>query len=307
MDTKYLSYVIAIAEEKNLHKAAEKLFLSQPSLSQFLSKLEADIGTPLFIRSRKGLQLTEAGKLYVEAARDMIQAKNSLYRNINRLIYQNHLSIASTSQWGINTIEHAIPEYKKIYPDVILEVTESFFPSMTKRLQNHEVDICLASVLNPGEGYESLLINEEEIFLILPERYQLTDSSVLSSEEIKQLEEVPFLLTSQGSTTQTLVSKYFETIHFHPTIYGYFDNIKTISSLVAKGCGASFIPELCINSQLKGVKYYRITPSMKRKHIIAWQKEIQPAESVQLLLELLQNKYRELYSQKTVDNLNFMC
>ena len=298
MDTKYLSYVITIAEEKNLHKAAEKLFLSQPALSQFLTKLEADIGTPLFYRSRKGLQLTEAGKLYVETARDMIQAKNKLYRNINRLIYQNHLSIATTSQWGINTIEHVIPEYKKIYPNVMIEVTESFFPSMIKRLQNHEVDICLASVLNPNEEYESLLLNEEEIFLSLPESYPAPDIAVFSSEEIKQLEDIPFLLTSLGSTTQTLASEYFKTISFYPEIYGYFDNIKIISSLVAKGCGASCIPEFCIDPKQNGIKYYRITPVLKRKHIIAWQKEIQPANSVQLLLKLIQSTYLELYSPK---------
>ena len=64
MDTKILEYVIAIAEEKSLSKAAERLYLSQPALSQRLKKLEDELGTPLFLREKNGLSITDAGRIY---------------------------------------------------------------------------------------------------------------------------------------------------------------------------------------------------------------------------------------------------
>lgn len=65
MDTKIIEYVIAIAEEKSLSKAAERLYLSQPALSQRLKKLEDELGTPLFVRGKDGLSITDAGRIYV--------------------------------------------------------------------------------------------------------------------------------------------------------------------------------------------------------------------------------------------------
>ena len=65
MDTKLIEYIIAIAEEKSLSKAAERLYLSQPALSQRLKKLEDELGTQLFTRERDGLTLTDAGRIYI--------------------------------------------------------------------------------------------------------------------------------------------------------------------------------------------------------------------------------------------------
>lgn len=68
MDTKIIEYVIAIAEEKSLSKAAERLYLSQPALSQRLKKLEDELGTPLFVRGKDGLSITDAGRIYVNGS-----------------------------------------------------------------------------------------------------------------------------------------------------------------------------------------------------------------------------------------------
>ena len=73
MDTKIIEYVIAIAEEKSLSKAAERLYLSQPALSQRLKKLEDELGTPLFVRGKDGLSITDAGRIYVNGSHSILQ------------------------------------------------------------------------------------------------------------------------------------------------------------------------------------------------------------------------------------------
>ena len=80
MDVRHLTYIIAIAEQKNMTRAARELFVTQSSLSQHLSRLEKELGTPLFFRARNELALTPAGELYVEAARKVIeQVKDIVY------------------------------------------------------------------------------------------------------------------------------------------------------------------------------------------------------------------------------------
>ena len=78
MDVKYLNYILAIANRHNMTKAAEDLFVSQSSLSQYLSRLEQELGTPLFIRSKGELSLTSAGVLYVEAAQKVVKIQKDL-------------------------------------------------------------------------------------------------------------------------------------------------------------------------------------------------------------------------------------
>ena len=101
MDVKYLNYILAIANRHNMTKAAEDLFVSQSSLSQYLSRLEQELGTPLFIRSKGELSLTSAGVLYVEAAQKVVKIQKDLYQNIAALsqkgrIRRSHLELGTS-------------------------------------------------------------------------------------------------------------------------------------------------------------------------------------------------------------------
>ncbi len=79
MDLKQIEYILKIAEENNITHAAEKLFITQPALNQQLLKLEKELGTPLFHRSRSNWRLTEAGEIYVRNAKQIIQIKKKEY------------------------------------------------------------------------------------------------------------------------------------------------------------------------------------------------------------------------------------
>ena len=82
MDLKQIEYILKIAEENNITHAAEKLFITQPALNQQLLKLEKELGTPLFHRSRSNWRLTEAGEIYVKNAKQILQIKKNTYEQI---------------------------------------------------------------------------------------------------------------------------------------------------------------------------------------------------------------------------------
>ena len=92
LDVKYLNYIITIAKKKNMTKAAEELYVSQSSLSQYVSKLEQELGTPLFLRAKGELVLTPAGILYVNAAQKVIAIQKELYQDIGELDLRGHIT-----------------------------------------------------------------------------------------------------------------------------------------------------------------------------------------------------------------------
>ena len=86
--------------------------MSQSSLSQYLSRLEQEIGDPLFIRAKGELLLTPAGELYVEAARKVIRIQKDLYQDIRSLNNKSHITIGVTSQFGLRMLTEIIPAYR---------------------------------------------------------------------------------------------------------------------------------------------------------------------------------------------------
>ena len=103
MDLKQIEYILKIAEEQNITRAAEKLFITQSALNQQLLKLEKELGTPLFYRSRTNCRPTHAGEIYIEAGRRMLMLKKDTYDKIHDLSEQQKgcLTIGFTAGRGI--------------------------------------------------------------------------------------------------------------------------------------------------------------------------------------------------------------
>ncbi len=153
MDTRYLSYIIEIADEKNMRKAAEKLYVSQPSLSQYLAKLEQELGTPLFRRTKGQLLPTAAGKLYVDCARKMLEMKNELYQNIADLTNTGHINIATSSVWALKMVSEFVSQIKKEFPETNMELFEGNLVPIEKLLEEKSIDIAFVAI-NSIKKYE---------------------------------------------------------------------------------------------------------------------------------------------------------
>lgn len=297
MDTKYLEYIITIAKEQNMRKAADKLFVSQSSLSQYLNKLEAEVGTPLFYRTTKGLNLTPAGELYVETAQTVLMLKNRLYQNISNLSYQGHLTIGTTSQWAIRLLTQVLPLFKEKYPGTLLEITESFSQPMRKRLADKEVDLCLATTLQTEDFFkETKVLGTEELYLAVPKKHHfcLLHPSFSYEVSISDLNDYfmndNFLLTQKGSSMQMLVDSQIRLAGFQPKVFGYMDNINSICGLVSTGVGVSFIPASCVGA-LREVSLYSLSPKLTRYNVICYQPHLTGNAAALYLIGLLEDYY----------------
>ena len=127
MEFRELNYLITIAEERSISKAAEKLFMAQSSLSQSLQSMEAELGGKLFIRTSTGVRPTQAGEIMLERARKMLVD----YRQVRDIIQDMEELKAGQVEFGISTfrgsylLPGALRSFKRLYPQIHVEITEA--------------------------------------------------------------------------------------------------------------------------------------------------------------------------------------
>ena len=115
MDIKNPEYILEIARQQSVTHAAEKLFVTQSTLSQYLLKLENELGTPLFSRKKSGLVPTEAGHVYLHAARAVVQIQNAAEASIAALKKEGFLCVG-VSFWGLTLLTGLLPAFKSRFP-----------------------------------------------------------------------------------------------------------------------------------------------------------------------------------------------
>ncbi len=269
MDTKYLTYILMIAKKQNMTKAAEELYVSQSSLSQYLSKLENEIGTPLFYRSKGSLSLTPAGELYVAAAEKVVHIKDNLYRSIQNIDNQGHITIGVTSQFGLKMLTELIPPFKKSFPGVTIEITETNVPALTKMILEENID-CGIMALNTIEPFRSSqvdVLRQEEVFWAIPKihpYYQKNPGKPITIQELADnFSDDNILLSKKGSTLRVLTDQTFEAAQIVLSTICETNSIIATRSMVAMGIGVTLIGESCASDQ-EHVAYYSLNPPLYR-------------------------------------------
>lgn len=142
---KYFLYFLEIARAKNLSRAAERLYVSQSALSQFLAREEAELGVKLFLRRHNTLLLTPAGQRYFEACQDILDRKNCLYQELASLetCKVGSMAVGITPQWGCEMFSCIYPIFQRDYPNYTLKLFEdTTFPLMAM-VRQKELDLAI--------------------------------------------------------------------------------------------------------------------------------------------------------------------
>lgn len=251
MDHREIEYVIVIAQEKTLSRAAERLFVTQPALSRFLLKLEDELGTPLFERKNRQLIPTFAGELYLETARKILQLQQNFEKELKSLLQTNHgqLSIGITPGRGHTILPRILPGFRERFPDYELNIVEEDVQTLERCLQEGTIGIAFFTM--PEEArlrqtrFTCELIAREEIVLCAPRNgnYEL-----LAREEpgrkypwidLKYVENDCFLTLKKNMRLGQITARILEKHNISPRVME-FSTIDTALSLVAQGYGLAF-------------------------------------------------------------------
>lgn len=143
-------YVLALAEERNLTRAAKKAFISQPALTNYINKLESQLGTKLFDRTVTPIQVTRAGSLYIERMKKIQMAQNSLLNELKMLGSQEvvfHFGIGSTR--GSHWLPYLLPEFCRRHPEVAFQLHEHGEAFLEDGVRNGEIDLAFCTLQLP--------------------------------------------------------------------------------------------------------------------------------------------------------------
>jgi LysR family hydrogen peroxide-inducible transcriptional activator len=150
MEIHQLRYFVAVADEGSFSRAAAKVRVAQPSLSQQIQKLEADVGQPLFDRLPRSVVLTEAGVCFIDYARQILSAIGDARRCVDELkgAVGGRLAIGAIPTIAPFILPKLINRFQKRYPQVKLEIVEDVTDGIAQRIENGELDAAIASTCN---------------------------------------------------------------------------------------------------------------------------------------------------------------
>lgn len=236
--------IVVLAEEMNMRKAAEKLFVSQPALSQRLQNIENQWGTKLFIRSNKGLLLTPTGEIIAEFAREMFLRQEKVLEEIQSLENDVHgtLRIACASIVGLNWLPKVLKEFVDQYPNAKVSLITGWSSEILKALYNGDVHIGIIRGTTDWKGAKYHLF-EDSLFLV--------DREIERMEEVLHTERPFIQFKSDSNYYQEIQEWWHREFGTMPKRTIIVDQIETCKQMVYNGIGYAILPAITLNGSEK--------------------------------------------------------
>ncbi|PZE22614.1 LysR family transcriptional regulator [Paenibacillus xerothermodurans] len=282
MELRQLQYALQIAADKNFSRAAEKLHIAQPSLSQQLSKLEKEIGVLLFQRTTNSVEVTHAGALFVEKAQAILDMVEQLKREMDDIsqMRKGKLVVGSLPITGSHVLPMVLPIFQERYPEIEIMLVEETSANLEHMTANGQVDISLLSLPLQDESLTYTPLIEEEIILAVPPQHRLAHKALgagdqpLNSVELAELRSEPFITLKKGQGFRQITIQLCQTAGFTPTIVFESSNIETVQSLVAAGMGIALIPNMISRGGCSHMapRYLSLVHRPTRTLVIAYRK-----------------------------------
>lgn len=266
MDFKQLEYILKIAEENNITRAAEKLYISQSALNQQLLKLERELGTPLFYRSRTDWHLTEAGQIYMEGARAALNIKRETYNRIYDVsnAQKGHLTIGLTPGRGLQMFTEIYPELHQNCPNLNVRPIEMRVRMQQQAVIREELDLGFVTMYTQDQPNTVCIpLAKEELVVIIPSGHPLAGKTASGGEllpeiDLKQLEYEPFVLMDKASTLRSVCDSIFERAGFQPNVLFETNNTGSIVSMVESTLCCGIIPEYYLKNKTSRIAAFTL-------------------------------------------------
>lgn len=249
MDQNLLTFVTVI-EKESFTKAAEELFISQSAVSLQIKGLEKKYRVKLFDRTNKYIRLTKAGEILYVHAKEILKQYNKAERLIDDLYFKasGPLYIGSSYSFGEQVLPEIIAQFKKIYPDIIPNISIRNSKRIAEQVLQQEIDI---GILEGKVDHPDLMVQsftQDEMVIIAPATHRLADCYEV---EFAELKDETWILREKGSGTREVTDRVFSDHQFHPSAMMEFGSSQVIKEAVQRGLGISIISEWLILNKVK--------------------------------------------------------
>lgn len=286
MELRHLRYFVAVAEELHFGRAAARLAIVQPSLSQQIQHLERELGFPLLRRTKRSVELTDAGKVFlVEAQRILAQvqeAKRAAQRAYRGEVGRLAVGYISSSTYDL--LPMMLRAYRERFPDVEVVLRELTTQEQVRALEEDTIQIGLLRLPISSPLVRVEVVRQEPIVSVLPEHHPLARQERIA---VSQLASEPFVLQSRqrGAGYYMQLMKLCLAAGFSPNVVQEVTEMHTIVSLVAAGIGVSLVPLSTRNIRSQGVVYRELEGTATLTEIaVAWRRDLQSTVAQNFLM-----------------------
>ena len=290
MELRHLRYFVAVAEELNFTRAAERLHIGQPPLSHAIQMLEADVGARLFERTRRWVRMTEAGRLFLIDARAILSMSERAAEKARQAGRgeAGELRIGFTFSTPLTPLfATVINRYRQQYPGVALRLHEMATLPQLDALDARTLDLGFVrppDTVLPAAVMLSAL-REDRLVAVLPASLPLARNKTVAIEALKEL---PFVMYPAGAGTGIYpqIFRLCQEAGFVPRIGQVAGEASTIIGLVAAGCGVSVLPASFDRIRMDSVRYRPLTGAAASTSLLLAQRKQEPSPLVQAFVAL---------------------
>jgi len=267
MDIKQLTYFIAIVEEGNITRAANKLHMAQPPLSTQLKLLEDELGTKLLERGARKINLTDAGKILYKRAKHIVEITNSTTKEIEefRKGIQGTLRLGTISSSGTALLSSRVIEFNKKYPNIKFEIYEGNTYDVLEMINSGIIEVGIVRTPFNSQNLECLFLENEPMVAVMSHDYNFenqTDEILL-----EDLKDIPLIIYRRF---EKILLTEFQDLGVEPNIFCINDDARTTILWARAGLGIGIVPKSAINFDfMDNIKYKEINKDTLRTQISA--------------------------------------
>ena len=286
-------YVLAIVREGGFSKAAEKLYVSQPSLSATVKRIEDKLPTPIFDRTTTPVTLTELGREYVRCAVEIEQREKDfeLYASEHANIVAGEVKIGASSLFSSFLLPPMIEVFNKEYPAVTVKIFENNTKNLLRELADGSLDIIIDNAVINAENISSSVYCAETILLAVPSTFEL-DKELLSrsftAEDIRagqhltkegdtdlcEFISLPFILLNNENDTGKRALGLFKKHELTPNVLFRLDQQITSYNIASSGMGVCFVSDILVKnvSTSQAVRFFKLRDTEINRNVYIYRK-----------------------------------
>ena len=281
-----LKFIIAVAQERNFRRAAEKCFVTQPALSLGIKKLEEELNIIIFERSHSDISMTEIGTQIVEQAYRVIEESERIKQlaDLGKNQLKGTLKLGLIHSVGPYLLPEIIPILRKIAPDMPLEIEENLTANLESQLKNSVLDLAIIALPFNVAGLQCRALYDEEFDVVVPISHHW---AARKSIEPSELSNEKVLLLNNGHCFSNQVTQACPQLNRKGEVL-QGNSLETIRNMVASNLGITVLPSSATaarynNPLLKVIPF--VHPAPTRRIALAWRKSFVRLEAVEKIAE----------------------
>lgn len=282
MNLKQFKYVLTLARSESFAKAADSLNISQPSLSQYVKKIEQQLGVELFDRTGGTVRLTDAGRIYIEAGRKILDLERQMYGQFNDLAeYKTGSIVVGTSPYRCAAMMPLVAkQFQTQYPGMYIVVEEMTSQELIDNAAHGQFDLCLTMLPLDERKFCYEKITEEELILVVPSDYPPLPAVHLADRKYPAIDtgvidHQPMIMITENQWMQQALDQIAVDYRLSFRRAAVVKSLEAQIAMVRAGVGMALLPSgierFCAPGEVTCYSFAQQLP--KREVVVMWQKE----------------------------------